>query len=113
MKFGQAEWQVYKEQGATIPLHDPIPLADPMDDPGWTTVADLIPQGQVPICPTPELSFVDRTGEQLWVTEPPSIMEGLRTTLKVLSDVVSHDIVEGQLVDNLKTILLDGANRTS
>ncbi len=84
MKFGQAEWQLFKEHGATIPTQDPITVEDPSDAQGWATLVNLIPQGQVPICPAPELSFVDRTGAHVWVTEPPSIAEGLRTTLKVL-----------------------------
>ena len=94
------DWTTYEEQGlteATEAMED-----RQKDTKTFLDLARSIVEGEIIVVPPPILSYKATEEDIIWVARPPSEMEGIKTTFKVLSEMVSSNALEMKVFEDLQ-----------
>jgi len=96
----KCDWPTYEEQG----LIEAIEAMEGRQK-ATTTFLDLarsIAEGGIIVVPPPILSYKATKEDILWIARPPSEMEGINTTFKVLSEMVSSKALGMRVFEDLQ-----------
>ena len=99
----EAEWTTYARDGVPEPTeHQDIVVSLKEPNP-WLRLAEAIPEGCIPICQAPALTYLEGPETAVWFCRTPDVQQGLKATYGMLGDIVTTNVLEARLLNGLRS----------